>query len=149
LQIQGIDFTVQRKPGKQNVVPDALSRVIHGYARNSTRVTSPIHDIATFSPLLDLIVEPLEPYADYSHDVAYSYKTARNMSEDHQGPASDENLTHFVASIANVLPYRDEVAQSQRADPYFGSILPQGYITALLVCQRGCYQFKLLALSAN
>jgi RNase H-like domain found in reverse transcriptase len=121
LQIQGIDFTVQHKPGKQNVAPDALSRVIRGYARKSTRVTSPIHEIATLSPLLDLIVEPLVPYADYSYDVAFSYNTARDMSEDHQGPASDDNLTDFVASVANALP--DRVAQAQRADPYFGSII--------------------------
>jgi hypothetical protein len=29
------------------------------------------------------------------------------------------------------------------------TVVPQGCITALLVRQRGCYQFKLLALSAN
>jgi hypothetical protein len=29
------------------------------------------------------------------------------------------------------------------------TIIPQGCITALLVRQRGCDQFKLLALSAN
>jgi hypothetical protein len=29
------------------------------------------------------------------------------------------------------------------------TVIPQGCITALLVRQRGCYQFKLLALPAN
>jgi hypothetical protein len=29
------------------------------------------------------------------------------------------------------------------------TVIPQGCMTALLVRQRGCYQFKMLALSAN
>jgi RNase H-like domain found in reverse transcriptase len=37
LQIQGIDFSVQLKPGKDNVEADALSRIILDFASKNTR----------------------------------------------------------------------------------------------------------------
>jgi hypothetical protein len=51
-----VDFTIQHKPGKDNVVPAALSRVIFDFAAsNHTRRTSTSEPpIATLTPVLEL-----------------------------------------------------------------------------------------------
>jgi hypothetical protein len=85
LQIQGIDFTIHHKAGRENVVADALSRVIHGFALDHTRDKSHIYGTNTLAPLLDLVVEPLIPYADSSDDVAFPYNAKQNSSEDRPG----------------------------------------------------------------
>jgi hypothetical protein len=40
LQVQGIDFSVQHKPGKHNVVPDELSRALHRQDTNGDATNS-------------------------------------------------------------------------------------------------------------
>jgi hypothetical protein len=65
LQIQGIDFSVQHKLGKDNVVADALSRIILDFASKGTRGYT-LPDILPSTILVsmpELIVEPCASFA--------------------------------------------------------------------------------------
>jgi hypothetical protein len=122
LQAQGIDFSVQHKPGKHNVVSDALRRILHRSDANGDANTS--IDTATLATLLVLDVEPLTPLAASPDDIATAFNAARNLCEDRNVPASDEcAMNNFVASVATAIPDRDEVAKAQRADSFFGPII--------------------------
>jgi RNase H-like domain found in reverse transcriptase len=121
LQIQGIDFALQHKHGKDNIVPDAVSRVLPSILHTS----DPTADATvTLASMLVLDVEPLAPLTDSSDDAAVSYSTARNLRRDREGQASVECApTELVASVGSALPNREQVAQAQRADTFLGSIL--------------------------
>jgi hypothetical protein len=89
LQVQGVDFTIQHKPGKDNAVSDALSRIILEFASNHTRRTMTSEQpITMLTPVLELVVEPQAPY-DSKDDVAISYESLANLDDVHHGAASD------------------------------------------------------------
>jgi RNase H-like domain found in reverse transcriptase len=98
LQVQKVDFTIQHKPGKYNVIPDALYRVILDFASNHTRrLTTSETPIATLTPVLELVVEPQAPY-DSKDDVAISYDSLTTIDNVHHGAASNKraSIDHIV-----------------------------------------------------
>jgi hypothetical protein len=112
LQVQGVDFTVQHKPGKDSVVPDALSRVILEFASKYTRrTTTSEHPIAALTPVLELVVEPQAPY-DSKDDVAVSYGSLANLDDVHHGAASDRraSIDHVASITPTEFPDRDGIA---------------------------------------
>jgi hypothetical protein len=96
LQIQGIDFSVQHKPGKDNVVADALSRIILDFASKNTRgYTLPDTLPSTIlAPMLELIVEPYAPFASLD-TLASAVVKPSFLVQDRTNAGSDECV--FVA----------------------------------------------------
>jgi hypothetical protein len=125
LQIQGIDFSVQHKPGKNSIVADAISRIILDFAFKNTRGDT-LQDILTFIilvPMLELIVEPCAPFAS-PDTVAFAFVEPSSLVPDRTNAGSDECvLTELVASFATDFPDRDGIATAQSVDAFFGPIL--------------------------
>jgi RNase H-like domain found in reverse transcriptase/Integrase zinc binding domain len=125
LQIQSIDFSVQHKPGKNNVVADALSRIILDFASKDTRgYTLPNTLPSTIlAPMLELIVEPYAPFAT-PDTLASVFVEPSLLVQGRTNAGSDECvLTDLVASVATVFPDRDGIATAQCTDAFFGPIL--------------------------
>jgi RNase H-like domain found in reverse transcriptase len=125
LQIQGIEYSVQLKPGKDNVVADVLSRIILNFASKNTRgYTLPDTLPSTIiAPMLELIVEPYTPFAS-PDTLASDFVEPSSLVQDRTNAGSDECfLTDLVAAVATVFPDRDGIATAQRADAFFGPIL--------------------------
>jgi hypothetical protein len=125
LQIQGIDFSVQHKPGKDNVVTDALSRIILDFASKNTRGYALPDTLPStiLAPMLELIVEPYALFAS-TDTLASPFVEPSSLVQDRTNAGSDECvLTDLVASVATAFPDRDGIATAQRADAYFGPIL--------------------------
>jgi hypothetical protein len=108
------------KPGKDNVVPDASSRVILEFASNHTRrTTTSEQPIATLTPVLELVVEPQAPY-DSKDDVAVSYDSLATLDDVHHGAAS---IDHVASITPTDFPDRDGIVTAQRTDPSLASII--------------------------
>jgi Integrase zinc binding domain len=123
--MQGIDFSVQHKPGKNNFAADALSRTILDFAsKNTTGYTlSDTLPSTILAYMIELIVEPYAPFAS-PDTLASAFVEPSSLVQDRNNAGSDENvLTDLVASVATAFPDRDRIATAQRADAFFGPIL--------------------------
>jgi Integrase zinc binding domain len=122
LQIQGFDFSVQHKPGKDNVVADALSRIILDFASKNTRGYTLPDSLpsAILAPMLELqIVEPYAPFVSLD-TLASAFVEPSSLVQDRTNAGSDECvLNDLVASVATDFPDRDGIATAQRADAFF------------------------------
>jgi hypothetical protein len=125
LQIQGIGFTVQHKAGKDNVVADALSRIILDFAsKNTSGYTLPdTLPSSILARMLELIVEPYAPFAS-PDTLASAFAEPSSLVKDRTNTGSDECvLTDLVPSVVTAFPDRDGIATAQRADAFFWPIL--------------------------
>jgi hypothetical protein len=149
VQVQGVDFTIQHKPGTENVVPDALSQVILEFASNhSRRTTISEQPIATLTLVLEPVVEPQAPY-DSKDDVAISYDSLANLDDVHHGAASDWRAS--IDHVASITPtdfsdrdgekekvWYNSVYSTIRSSPYYSLDTPLlpicGFSGCLILC---------------